>query len=193
MSDAADTALPKQELLIKLLRMTTSDNDNEALMGIRKANALLTAAGWDWQKLIEGKIRIIEDPFKNLGTPMGGGASTAKANAPAQPRPSYNPATPPRPAYTPPPPRPAPKPQTWPIGINPNKFAGWCYCCGTEVVAMAGVIFKPNQYSVGATSDWKISCLPCNSTATVQSYPAQRRPKPNNKGRGSKPFVSDLS
>jgi hypothetical protein len=61
--------LPKQELLIKLMGMTTADNDGEALNALRKANALLRNAGWDWRKLIEGKITVVEDPFKTIDTP----------------------------------------------------------------------------------------------------------------------------
>src|SRR5882672_7473149 len=135
-----DRDLPKQELLIKLLRMTTSDNDGEALTALRKANAFLNAAGWDWERLIHGKIRIIEDPFKNLGTP-------------------------------------------------PNRFAGFCYCCGDECVANAGLIFKPSQYNSQASNDWKIACTSCNVSAHVASFAAARK-RP---ARGSRPFVTDLS
>lgn len=61
--------IPKQELLVKLLMMTTSSNDGEALTAIRKANELLKTQGWDWVKLIAGKITIVEDPFKDLAMP----------------------------------------------------------------------------------------------------------------------------
>lgn len=61
--------LPRQELLIKLLGMTGSSSDGEALVAIRKANALLQTAGWTWERLIHGKIRVIADPFVNLKTP----------------------------------------------------------------------------------------------------------------------------
>lgn len=64
--------IPKQELLTKLLMLTTSNNDAEALQAVRKANALLKASGWDWQQLINGKITIVEDPFKGLATPTNG-------------------------------------------------------------------------------------------------------------------------
>ena len=173
--------LPKQELLIKLLRMTTSDNDGEALTALRKANAFLTAAGWDWEKLILGKIRIIEDPFKNLSTPPTNSVRGTYGTTPPAPAPQ---------SFTQPPPfRPAPR-QTWPLGIQPNRFAGFCYCCGQEVVANTGLIFKPSQYNAQASSDWKIACPTCNGSATVQPYAASRRPQ----ARGNRrPFVSDLS
>lgn len=86
--------LPKQEQLIKLLGMTTSANDAEALAFMRKANALLAAAGWSWEKLIRGKIRVLEDPFKSIPEPRV--QPTASRPTPSQT---------PRPTWTPPPPR----------------------------------------------------------------------------------------
>ena len=177
------TDIPRQELLVKLMNMTTSDNDGEALTALRKANGLLRTAGWDWTKLIEGKIKIMPDPFAGLGVP----AAPIRAND----RPAGS--TPPRSTYSPPPPPPTRKPQTWPLGIKPNSYAGWCYCCGKEVLANSGIIFRPNQFHVAASSDWKVSCLPCNSTATVYSQPASRQYARNANGRGFKPSVNDLS
>jgi len=182
----SDTELPKQELLLKLLKMTTSDNDPEALSALRKANTLLKSAGWDWDMLIHSKIRIIEDPFKNLGTPPGG--RTNGTSAPAYAAPASTPYSPPGST----PPRPATTKTTWPLGINPNRFAGWCYCCGQEVVANAGVIFKPYQYHSHAVDDWKVACITCNTSATVLAHPASRRRSYTSKGK-IKPSVSDLS
>lgn len=171
--------LPKQELLLKLLKMTTSSNDGECLTAIRKANALLLSSAWDWDMLIHAKIRIIEDPFKNLGTPPTGAKAPANSGSYA---PTPGASTPPRPPT---------QKTTWPIGINPNRFAGWCYCCGNEVVANAGVIFKPHQYHSAAPNDWKIACLACNQTATVTAYAASRKRSYTAKGK-PKPAVSDL-
>jgi hypothetical protein len=181
-----DNTIPKQELLIKLLRMTESDNDGEALAALRKANAFMRSAGWDWEKLVNSKIRIIEDPFKNLGMPTGG--NTVR----------QTPAPPPRqPQSAPPPAQPPAAKTTWPLGINPNKFAAFCYCCGVEVLANAGIIFKPYTFNTRATNDWKVACLPCNgsktsSGAVVMTYAASRQRQTTNKGK-PKPFVSDLS
>lgn len=91
--------LPKHELLLKLLKMTTSSNDAEALVAVRKANQLLATAGWTWDKLLAGKITVVGDPFGNLQRP--------KAQAPAadqyQPRQPSQAPTPrvkaPSPAY----------------------------------------------------------------------------------------------
>ena len=161
-----DAQLPKQELLIKLLRMTTSDNDGEALTALRKANALLRSAGWDWEKLINAKIRVVANPFSGglreppRSTPVNGSGSPP-------PPPQWTKSAPP-----PPPPPPPVSKTTWPIGINPNRFPAPCYCCGIEVVANAGVIFRPNKYHSRAPSDWKVACTTCNTTATISSYPA---------------------
>lgn len=178
------TELPKQELLLKLLKMTTSSNDGECLTAIRKANALLTSSAWDWDMLIHAKIRIIEDPFKNLGTPATRGQSANNGQA------QYN--TPKQPPGGSTPPQPAKTKQSWPLGINPNRFIGWCYCCGVEVPTNAGVIFKPYQYHSKASDDWKVACTGCNMGATVLASPAQRQRTYTKKGQ-ARPFVGDLS
>lgn len=51
-------------MLIKLLGMTSVDNDNQALMAIRKANLLVRDQFNDWESLLRGKITIIQDPFQ---------------------------------------------------------------------------------------------------------------------------------
>lgn len=53
----------KLDLLIKMIRMTETDNDGTALVAIRKANKLLAENGWDWERLLRGKVRIVADPF----------------------------------------------------------------------------------------------------------------------------------
>lgn len=101
MSD--DDKLPKQDRLIKLMGMTGSSNDGEALVALRMATKLLNEAGWDWARLIEGKIKVIADPFASVPKPQsGGGSSTnpygAKPSAPPPP-PPQRPAAPPPPAW----------------------------------------------------------------------------------------------
>lgn len=105
------TELPKQEQLIKLLAMTTSTNDAEALAFMRKANALLAAAGWDWEKLIRGKIRVLEDPFKSIAEPPPA-PPPARTPPPRQPQPQTRPQ--PRPWTAHPMPRPKSRPKTAP-------------------------------------------------------------------------------
>lgn len=102
--------LPKQDLLLKLLRLTESDTDGEALSAIRKANALLKANKWDWEKLLRGKITIIADPFAGkdaIPDPVGqrtADPSWAKSTVPPRPQPSPPPQPQRRTPYTPPPP-----------------------------------------------------------------------------------------
>lgn len=94
--------IPKQELLIKLLSLTASDNDAEALSALRKATKILNDSGWTWERLIHGKITVIADPFASLATPP----TPERQNAPpAPPRPM--PAAPRPYTYTQP-------RQTWP-------------------------------------------------------------------------------
>ena len=54
---------PSLTLLIKLLKMTTSSSDGEALVAARKANAELAKFGGDWETLLRGKVTVIGDPF----------------------------------------------------------------------------------------------------------------------------------
>lgn len=88
------------DLLIKLLNLTTSSQDGEALVAIRKANEQLSRFNATWESLIRSKVTIVADPFS--GTP-----SQAQPTFQSRPAPA---ATPPRPAPPPPPPRPAPRP-----------------------------------------------------------------------------------
>lgn len=94
------TDLPNLELLIKLLKMTTSSSDGEATVAIRKANEQLAKVGGDWETLLRGKVKIIGDPFGNVAMPQGRDQR-------------YTPKPPPRPA-PPAPPKPAPRPSSPP-------------------------------------------------------------------------------
>jgi hypothetical protein len=83
------------DIFIKMLGMTTSDNDGQALVAIRKANQYLSEKlRSDWEAFVRGKIKVEADPFAAApvvapkGTTMNMGA-TPTASAPR---------------YTPPPP-----------------------------------------------------------------------------------------
>lgn len=90
--------LNKLDLFIKVMKMTTAE-DGPALIAIRKANKMLADEGWDWDKLLRGKVKVIQDPFSN------GSRTSAPAPAPkAAPR-----------SAPPPPPQPTPA---------PNPFGG---------------------------------------------------------------------
>ncbi len=169
-------ALPKQELLIKLLRMTTSPNDGEALVALRKATQLLDSAGWTWDKLINGKITVIADPFTSIGEPP-----RAAVREPRRPQ-----AAPRDFGMTPEPPKPQVK-TTWPIGKFSNKHPGFCYCCGTEQLAGMANIFKPSDHHPRGSTGWAVVCDVCNTTAIILPNAAL----PIRKKRGKS--VSDLA
>ena len=158
-----DDKLPKQDLLLKILRMTTSDNDNVALNALRRANEFLSKNGWDWDKLINAKIRIAADPFSNLETPQSYNGSRHHTAPTPPPRPQApTPQPPPRPRPAPQPPKPAA-----PLSNRDNMYAGWCYCCGDPVAAKAGWIFDPSTKNRSAKSKLQVLCHTCNTT----SYP----------------------
>lgn len=181
MSDASvDRDLPKQDLLLKFLRMTTSPNDGEALVACRKANALLVSAGWDWEKLLRGKITVVEDPFSKIATPPEAASRpppesmqpparpTQPPPPPSRPVPTYSRPQPraqrPPPAATPPPMPNAPwpttkkaapsappsKPAPTNYSLKSNRYEGYCYCCGTLVGQQGGFIFEPNKHNPAA-------------------------------------------
>src|SRR5258706_13648282 len=93
-------------IFIKLLKMTTSPNDGEALNAIRMANQQLSKFGGDWEELLSGRVTIIADPFTSVPdlNPRARDAAPAPGTRPAPP----------------PPPRPTPQP-----GLHPSQPPGW--------------------------------------------------------------------
>lgn len=106
-SDPTDGELPKLELFIKMMKMTDAE-ETVALVALRKANAILRENGWDWERLLRGKVKIIANPFAS-GGPTIPPVETRKA-------------PPPRPQSPPPPPPAAPQyaPNPWPSGRRPQ-------------------------------------------------------------------------
>ena len=96
---------PNLGLLIKLMGMTTSRNDGEALAAVRKANEQLVKFGGSWEELLLGKVTVIGDPFAGL-------EQREPRRTTTPPPPPRRPAPPP-PPYTPPPRRPASPPPNW--------------------------------------------------------------------------------
>lgn len=89
--------------LIKLMKMTTSASDGEALTALRMANAWLSRNSYDWEAVLRGKITIIADPFVGHNAPL----KAPNADQSARPSPGVRPAprpTPPAGGY-----KPAPK------------------------------------------------------------------------------------
>jgi hypothetical protein len=183
------TELPKQDMLRKLLKMTASPNDGEALVAVRKANELLRSAGWDWDKLLDGKIRIAADPFANLGNPHNPAAATQQAPPPPPPRPA--PPPPPRPPQPPPPPPPPRQPAPPPRPFEPwshrstngqsNIYPGNCYCCGVAMDAKDGKLFVPTDFNKHASVGKKPICLKCDADrhAFIDNRPAAKKGKPS--------------
>jgi hypothetical protein len=185
--------LPKQELLIKLLKMTTSHADGEALNAMRRANALLSGAGWDWEKLVRGKIIIVEDPFAKIETPHSSNKAPPRASAPPPPAQPYRAAPQAPPRQQTPPPRPAPAAPKQPFSTKSNNYAQFCYCCGTWTVGQDGFIFNPSKHNNSAPDKWMVVCAPCNTSRP----PVMRSAAPRFKTKaapstGPAPSLSDL-
>jgi len=108
--------LPNLGKLIKLMQLTKSSMDGEALSAIRMANRELDKFGGDWETLLRGKVTVIGDPFAGLATPP------PQRNAP----PVRKPTPPPPPMQTwpkhpPVKPQPQPAPQFNPSAAQPAQ------------------------------------------------------------------------
>jgi hypothetical protein len=162
-------------LLIKLLKLTTSNNDSEALAAMRKANEQLPKLGGDWEKLLLGQVKVVADPFANLqAAPKPHVAETAK-------------------------PKPAPQPQAQPTWAQqqatntanglPNTFAGRCYHCDSGVPVRHGIRWLCQ--SVG----WKTFCnKQCYTDWDNGVIPVQRpQPRPQPAPRPAPNFMAQAA
>lgn len=158
--------LPNLSLLIKLLKLTTSQSDAEALSAIRKANEQLSKFGGDWESLLRRHITIIgADPFASIPTPPQATqqpAYTAPATHTVAPKPA--------------PPR---QHQTQAPLLRANTYAGYCHSCGVHVKEHAGFIKMPLLLS-----RWLVFCNHCHThNVSIQAKPARKRtstaPKPS--------------
>lgn len=84
-------------MLIKLLKMTSSNHDHEALSAMRLANAQVLKLNTDWEDLLNGKVTLIADPFTGVSIPTPAAPSSPSHPYPPQ-RPSP-PRSPPPPVY----------------------------------------------------------------------------------------------
>jgi len=120
--------------LIKLMKMTTSSMDGEALTAIRMANSWLTRNNYDWEAVLRGKITVIADPFGDAPAPV---RQPDRAAPPPPRRPRPQPA--PKPQYTSPPqPKPAPAqpkpaPQFAAPSFTKNSAGDWCVRSATPL------------------------------------------------------------
>jgi hypothetical protein len=173
--------LPKEQLLLKLLKKTQADHDGETLIAIRMANKLLADAGWDWEKLLAGKITVVEDPFKSLTDPGRPTHTPNRQQAPGRPTPTragpppfdldqhgWGPVfqTSPPPRQAPPPPQPV---STTIKGVSINRFPGFCWSCAKEVIAGNGSIFKPRTHNIRGPDKFEVVCGSCDGTQVCQS------------------------
>jgi hypothetical protein len=81
------------DMLIKLMGMTGSSNDNEALAALRLATKWLANRGHNWDDLLRGKVTVESDPFA-LQPPKPAAAAWT------QPTPQYRAPPPPPPPPT---------------------------------------------------------------------------------------------
>lgn len=146
-------------LLIKLLKLTTSSHDAEALAAMRKANSALDRLGGDWEALLLGRVTIIADPFTNLAPPP---KPQPKHTHPAPPPPPPSPH-----ATRPPPVAPIYRRASAPLAANtplPSttsaRYDGRCYCCAAPTTAGSDFIFRRN-------GKWASVCAACNHASTV--------------------------
>jgi hypothetical protein len=137
----------KLDTLIKVLLMTTSDNNSEALAAMRRANHLLKIANVDWEKLLKSKVTVVADPFADIAPPTTTN-SYARPTVPPRPQHSDPEDYPSRPApasYTkqqatsPPPRAPSYSPQAARRN-NTNNFPGQCFNCDITVRAGYGAL-----------------------------------------------------
>jgi len=148
-----DVPKPSLELLIKLIKMSTSDNDAEALLFLRRANKEADKFG-GWEDILRGKITVIGDPFGDLPRPRRSGPSDVHGGPTAP--------TPPRPAPPPPPQQPPRAPRTPP---TPPRGAGNCSRC------FGSGIF---QFDSGKRD----TCFACNGTGNKKpKYSPPKRGK----------------
>lgn len=157
----AQTDVVNLDLLIKLLKMTTSSHDAEALLAMRKANEQILKVGGDWETLLRGKVTIIEDPFKNIATPDYESPHRAPPKAPA-----------------PPTPKPPPRPQSRPFA---NTFT--CASCGRTVSRGRTCICKQNQNvytcaGCGASVQSGTKCAACFPPRPAKAKVTRKRWKP---------------
>lgn len=180
--------VPKEELLLKMLNMTTSDNEGVTLVAIRKANELLTSAGWSWEKLLTAKITVVADPFASLATPKAGNN-----------QPSYSP-PPPRTTSSQSPPDSSkfrtagtkPKPSI-PYSDKPNRYGNYCYCCGSYVDSMKGWILNPRQHSSRGPDRWVVICDRDNrNKPPIMGSAAKRDNSTKMQSVGIDPSLGDL-
>jgi hypothetical protein len=176
---AYPTPKPASEMLatlIKILGMTTSDNDNTALTAARAANAHLSRMQTNWSDLLNGKVTLIADPFTSIPEPPTSTTTVHRASGNPPPR---HPTQPTRPA-TPPP---TPHVPTFRV----NQYAGACPHCYSKVRANMGwAVSKPY-------GGWDVQCQKDDSCRHDIAKRAPQAPPRNSGRRPPRPSTDDLA
>lgn len=149
------------DLLVKLLGMTQSSSDNEALLATRKANQYVKEKlNTTWEDLLKGRVTMVADPFNSRPAPEVNSTKPPPMYAPRPqptpaPQPAYTPAyqtprrprpQPPQPQRPDPPPRaPAPDLGTGFQARRENRFSGKCMTCLRPVPAGKGWLSGQNS------------------------------------------------
>ena len=147
------------ERLIKLLQMTTSPNEGEAITAMRMANTYVRdRLQTDWEAILRGKVTVVADPF---GPAVNAAPPRANRGAPPPPtRPAPQPA--PRPFSPPPQPRPTP---TWTPPPPPPPTTG-----------PSNPSFQAASFTRGPTGTWVVrSIMPYNSGDVVDVIQKNKR------------------
>ena len=202
------TEIPKHELLLKLLRMTESSSDGEALTAIRKANQLLASAGWDWEKVLTAKITVVGDPFGSISKPPTTNRTEYdRPTTPSRPTPPPPPPPPTKPArpfiddddfgFTPPRARPGnagastsrwasgqrspppPPPKPTPLSDKKNMYSNHCYCCGVHTPSQLGWIINPCLFNKNFMNKWMVVCDACNTAGVVPGAASPKQKPPS--------------
>lgn len=168
-----DGSAPSLSMLTKLMLMTTSSNDNEAMTALRKANAQADKFG-GWAEILKGKITVIGDPFADAppmpasrpqnayGTPNPPPRRAASAAPPPPPRPQAQPSWQ---TTTMQQPRPARSASQHKGRVRVNMFAGMCVKCTNNVPVQTGFAITETPFN-RKPKGWEVMCDPCYATAT---------------------------
>jgi hypothetical protein len=180
---AYPTPKPASEMLatlIKILGMTTSDNDNTVLTAARAANAHLGRMQTNWSDLLNGKVTLIADPFTSIPEPPQAARAHGSGTPPPRPTPTA-PTPPPRPQPAPPPPK--PHVPTFKV----NLYAGSCYHCGCKV--------RPNMGWAASTryGGWQVQCQKDDSCLHDSSKRAPQAAPRSTGRRPPRPSTDDLA
>lgn len=189
MADAAPQA-KELTLLIKLLKMTTSAHDSEALAAVRKANEQLKRFGGDWETLLTKNVTIIADPFEGITKPPPQ-AKKPQFSTPSPPPRSKPMGTPFKVSPSTPPKTPQWQHRVPPVStldplryMDTNTSSQPCQACTKTIPAGRGICVNYAKHGFlyffcdqNCESDWFKQYAPKQQAA--QAQPSLRQPRAN--------------